>query len=421
MSVLDNYSCEGQMSLFDLDSQFTKTLPESSVQTKVKTSDVSSKKQRKSSIKMPLYLDLRKESGKIADASWETDGVSLGEYMMPNIGEYHNDEEGFVYSQISTDTQQENSYLMLGYWEKPNTPTPSKLSQILEKNPNPKYNLSAKACQGILNRATKRGKQLPPLLEKTLKQQAQSLSKSEQENPAEEKESSSKTNEPEPCQPSTSKQSCLNPWDVQSKHIQSQDGIAESLYSGECRYGGGESYVLDEGPLLLESNQNHATVQTDGICTALPASMGMGGGYIPMVVKKRNPVVYGIGSYSSNAMMSDNPHSGIYEAETTRTLDNNGGNPACNQGGMIILNENSQENMPVVLEGNGSRPSHLGDGYKESDVMYTLNATEQHGVCYGFDRAAYNQGQNALYDFAVEEELAQPLVARGPGGVMSEQ
>lgn len=36
-------------------------------------------------------------------------------------------------------------------------------------------------------------------------------------------------------------------------------------------------------PYLLESNQNHATVQTDGISTALPASMGMGGGYVPMV------------------------------------------------------------------------------------------------------------------------------------------
>ena len=41
---------------------------------------------------------------------------------------------------------------------------------------------------------------------------------------------------------------CLNPWDVQSKHIQTGDGVAEALYSGECRYGGGESYVMDERP-----------------------------------------------------------------------------------------------------------------------------------------------------------------------------
>ena len=36
-------------------------------------------------------------------------------------------------------------------------------------------------------------------------------------------------------------------------------------------------------PLLLESNQNHATVRDDGVSTTLPASMGMGGGYVPMV------------------------------------------------------------------------------------------------------------------------------------------
>lgn len=37
---------------------------------------------------------------------------------------------------------------------------------------------------------------------------------------------------------------CLNGWDVQSKHIQPADGIAEALYAGECRYAGGESYVM---------------------------------------------------------------------------------------------------------------------------------------------------------------------------------
>ena len=38
-------------------------------------------------------------------------------------------------------------------------------------------------------------------------------------------------------------------------------------------------------------------------------------------------------------------------------------------------------NTPLVLEGNGSRPSHRGDGYKESEVMYTLNTVETHAVC----------------------------------------
>jgi DNA (cytosine-5)-methyltransferase 1 len=47
-------------------------------------------------------------------------------------------------------------------------------------------------------------------------------------------------------------------------------------------------------------------------------------------------VCYGISAYESNSMKSSNPHSGIYEADTSRTLDQNGGNPACNQGGIMV-------------------------------------------------------------------------------------
>ena len=51
---------------------------------------------------------------------------------------------------------------------------------------------------------------------------------------------------------------------------------------------------------------------------------------------KQPSVCYGISSYESNAMKSNNPSSGIYEAETARTLDNNGGNPSCNHGGIAV-------------------------------------------------------------------------------------
>lgn len=39
----------------------------------------------------------------------------------------------------------------------------------------------------------------------------------------------------------------------------------------------------------------------------------------------------------------------------------------------------------VALEGNGQRPSHMGDGYSVSDKSYTLNSTEVHGVAYAVD------------------------------------
>lgn len=116
-------------------------------------------------------------------------------------------------------------------------------------------------------------------------------------------------------------------------------------------------------------------------------------------------VVYGISSDGSNAMRSANPKAGIYVAETTRTLDANGGNPACNQGGM------------VVVEGNGARPSHKGDGFNESDKMYTLNTIEQHGVAYGIGKTALSSSFNSEMSFPIEAERMPTMVASGPNGV----
>lgn len=57
---------------------------------------------------------------------------------------------------------------MHSFGESPNVAVESHLSQILEDTPHPKYCLSDKACLGILTRARRRGKQLPPILEEAL-------------------------------------------------------------------------------------------------------------------------------------------------------------------------------------------------------------------------------------------------------------
>ena len=59
----------------------------------------------------------------------------------------------------------------------------------------------------------------------------------------------------------------------------------------------------------------------------------------------RERTCYGISSYDSNSMKSSNPNSGIYEADTSRTLDANGGNPTCNQGGIAVV-----EDVPYTLK-----------------------------------------------------------------------
>ena len=119
---------------------------------------------------------------------------------------------------------------------------------------------------------------------------------------------------------------CLNPWDVQSKHIQTEDGVAEALYSGECRYGGGESYVMQEKNACVLNDQGGDVMNVSDKAGTLRAQD-----------HGHPPVVFGISPYDSNAMKSANPNSGFYRADTARTLDLNGASPVCNQGGMAVV------------------------------------------------------------------------------------
>ena len=108
---------------------------------------------------------------------------------------------------------------------------------------------------------------------------------------------------------------------------------------------------------------------------------------------------YGICSKDSNAMKSDNPHSGFYEADTSRTLDANGGNPSCNQGGIAVVAV--QGSMIGREDKNGPQ----GSGVNE-DVSFTLNATDHHAVAY----PTYCTSKNSHFTRA-EKELANTLVA----------
>ena len=96
------------------------------------------------------------------------------------------------------------------------------------------------------------------------------------------------------------------------------------------------------------------------------------------------PKVYGICSKQSHAMLSDNPHSGFYEADTSRCLDRSGGNPTCNQGGMAVVA--LQGSMIGRAEKNGPQ----GSGVNE-DVSFTLDAADRHAVAYCMTTGTYTQ------------------------------
>ncbi len=63
------------------------------------------------------------------------------------------------------------------------------------------------------------------------------------------------------------------------------------------------------------------------------------------------PKAYGIGSFHSKGMLSDNPKAGFYEAETSRTLDVGGGSPTCNQGGIAVVEKPQAGDVYTVTTG----------------------------------------------------------------------
>lgn len=253
--------------------------------------------------------------------------------------------------------------------------------------------------------------------------------------------------------------------------------------------------------------ENHPTdsrvkLSEDGNVQTMTSRMGTGGNNVPLVMKIRSgcdgggkgaliqtdksatlscsndqtlfkPRAYGICSKDSNAMKSDNPYSGIYEAETARTLDGNGGNPSCNQGGIAVVafTQNQRDEVrdlsdcsAVVCANAGTKQQTFvlqgsrigredkngpqGDGINE-DVSFTLNTVDRHAVytmttgsftqisedkaptvlardykdptavCYGIGRDTFNQGQNAKFALTFEKELQPTLVAKGPGAIQS--
>ena len=120
-------------------SLFGKMCPEHSVPTEEKISEPCWKNLPAWNNQTLQFLDLRRGAdGAKPEQSLETDGLWLGDSLMLNIG------------------------------ESPKEESVSRLSWILEDNVPQKYFLSARACQGILTRASRRGKPLPDILRQAL-------------------------------------------------------------------------------------------------------------------------------------------------------------------------------------------------------------------------------------------------------------
>lgn len=122
-------------------------------------------------------------------------------------------------------------------------------------------------------------------------------------------------------------------------------------HSQDTRYTG----PLDTAPTVSSTygtggNNQPFVVQEDTPKTLKIRSGCEGGGKGPLIQEDVSatlscnndqtlfvPKCYSIGAAFSAGMLSDNPRSGIYEADSSRTLDQSGGNPGCNQGGIAVV------------------------------------------------------------------------------------
>lgn len=212
--------------------------------------------------------------------------------------------------------------------------------------------------------------------------------------------------------------------------------------------------IVDEAiPLEHHPIDSRITMTDNGKVQTLTSRMGTGGNNVPLVMKIRSGcegggkgalvqtdksatlscnndqtvfVPFGISAYQSHAMLSDNPHSGIYEAATARTLDRGGGNPPCNQGGIAVVafTQNQRDEVrdlgdhsavvcasagtkqqTFVLQGSmigrSEKNGPQGSGVNE-DVCFTLDTADRHAV-YAMTTSSFTQ---------VEKNQSPAIMAR---------
>ena len=225
--------------------------------------------------------------------------------------------------------------------------------------------------------------------------------------------------------------------------------------------------VVDEAiPLEHHPIDSRITMTDNGKVQTLTSRMGTGGNNVPLVMKIRSgcegggkgPLVqtdksatlscnndqtvfvpFGISAYQSHAMLSDNPHSGIYEAETARTLDRGGGNPSCNQGGIAVVaftqNQRNEvrdlgghtgavcanagmKQQTYVLQGSmigrSEKNGPQGSGVNE-DVCFTLDTADRHAV-YAMTTGSFTQVEKNQSPAIMARDYKDPNVVCPAGG-----
>lgn len=332
---------DGQVTWLDLGISCGKTWSEPLAATKEKTSQPCWKKLRVSQNQDFLYLDCRESgNGQKQEPSTVMGGLSLGELTTLRTGE-----------KPSETAVQE----MLSVWGPHSVAEESRLSQILEVNPLPKYNLTAKACLGILRRAEQRGKDLPERLKAVLIRQSQGASPQE------------RTEAPAPTEAPTS--------------------YAVRIRGG-CDGGGKGALVQTEksGTLGTGNDQTIFCLQGNGIDRADTAGCN-GKGW-------REDACYTLNTIDRPAVCAEVVCMTPWDAQSQRVYDGNGVSPT------LSSSENSGLNREAVLcagfkAGQGAQAGGIGYGEKVSPTLAAApSGTNQTPAVMAFDTTQITSKEN---------------------------
>lgn len=203
-----------------------------------------------------------------------------------------------------------------------------------------------------------------------------------------------------------------------------QEETSPTLRGGEG--GNQKPCVVTAVPVENHPNDSRAKICEDGVVQTLSGRMGTGGNNTPLIMENVIP-------FDTTQITSPMNYSHPKEDDPCHPLASTAHPPT------IAFTQNQREEVRdledtataiqaesgthqqtyvamCIGNGQGDIASHISE-----EKAQTLNCMhDQLAIMtpsYGLDRASYNQGQNAQFDFSVEEESAPTCVSRGPGAV----
>lgn len=175
-----------------------------------------------------------------------------------------------------------------------------------------------------------------------------------------------------------------------------------------------------DGEIANTLTGDHNNRITDYTSVVVESAMVFDGSSVTSPINASNPQP----GAPCHTLSTDSRNYVVYEEQPVYCLQGNGIDRAdtagCNgagwrEGASYTLNTIDRPAVVYAVDQGGGKSS-ANVSENTAPTLCTTHGGEP-AVAYGLDRASFNQGQNAKFDFSVTEEQQPTLVAKGPGAV----